>query len=43
MYDPIHMIGDFSVTFEHCDVADMISNLAGLASLDWGAVSDRVV
>ena len=35
-YDPIHILGDFSVSFEHCKGSEFISAFANMASLDFG-------
>lgn len=42
VYGPLHLIGDFSVTFEHCDAQAYIAQISNLASLDWGAIGNRV-
>lgn len=36
------MLGDFSVTFEHCNFSEFIQTFANLASLDYGAIAERV-
>ena len=42
-YDPIHILGDFSVTFEHCKGSEFLMTIGDLGSLDIGNLSERLV
>ena len=42
-YDPVHILGDFSVTFEHCKGSEFLQTIGDLGSLDFGNLAERVV
>ena len=42
-YDPVHILGDVSVTFEHCKGSEFLQVFGNLGSLDYGNLSERAV
>lgn len=43
IYGPIHVLGDFTVSFEHCEFSKFGDVIADIGSLDWGLIADRGV
>ena len=43
LYDPLHFLGDFAVTYEFCSGYEYIELLSGIASLDYGQMAERLV
>lgn len=42
IYGPFKFVGDFSVSFEHCELSKYMETISNMASLDWGLIADRV-
>lgn len=43
IYGPIHVLGDFTVSFEHCEFSKFADVISDIGSLDWGLIADRGV
>lgn len=41
VYGPFKLVGDFSVSFEHCDANQFINTVTDMVSLDFGAIGER--
>lgn len=41
-YDPLHILGDFTVCYEMCNVYEFLDKMTGLMSLDWGLLGEQV-
>lgn len=42
LYDPLHIMGDFTVVYEMCNFYELIDKLVGLFSMDWAALGEQV-
>jgi len=39
--DPIHILADWTVTYEQCEFGNIYSQFQGIAGLDWASLADN--
>lgn len=42
LFDPLHILGDFTVCYEMCNVYEDLDKLTGLFSMDWGLLGNSL-